>query len=307
MPKDKSRLQINLEYLLARIIIGAFGLLPLQTSLKAGAWFGRLFGRLAAKKLTRVGLKNLEIAFPDSSEAERRKILRGCFESLGRQLALVSHFPHLSPARLPEILSVEGIENCATAYSGKRGVVYFSGHFGGWEATYLAISAAGFPVSVLVRQIDNPLVEAFVDKLRTGFGTRTIDKKKSGREMVRRLKSGEILGILADLNMQEHEGVFVDFFGVPASTTVGAAKLALRANAPVLPVFSVWQPDKRKYSIQIEPPIESVSTGNETRDALELTQKITSVIEDYIRRYPEQWLWIHKRWNTRPEGENLLY
>lgn len=306
MPKHKSDFQIKLEYFLVRGIVGAFGLLPLNFSLKLGAWFGRFFQKFASR-LNRVGMRNLEMAFPDSDEIERRKILRGCFESLGRQLGLVSHFPRLTPENLGKIVTVQGIENCAAAYAEQRGVMLFTGHFGGWEATHLAISAAGLPINVLVRQIDNPLIEEFINNLRCGFGSRTIDKKKSAREMFRRLKSGEILGILADLNTQEHEGVFVDFFGLPASTTVGVAKLALRSNAPVIPIFAVWQSDERKYSVQIEPPVEFTPTGDETHDVRELTQIITGIIEDYVRRYPDQWMWIHKRWNTRPAGEKLLY
>lgn len=307
MPKDKSRLQIKLEYFAARALLGAFGLLPLRASMSAGAWFGRLFGQLAAKRLRRVGMRNLEIAFPEADEAQRRKILRGCFESLGRQLGLVSRLPRLSLENLPEIISVEGIEHCAAAYATGRGVLFFTAHFGGWEAAHFPISAAGFPINIIIRQIDNPLIEAFVNNLRTRFGARTIDKKKSARGMFRLLKSGEIVGVLADLNMQEHEGVFVDFFGVPASTTVAVAKLALRSNAVVLPFFAVWRPERRKYVLQIEPPVQFNPTGDDEADTRELTQQVTKIIEDYARRYPDQWFWIHKRWNTRPEGEKLLY
>lgn len=297
---------MKLEYFAVRGIVGALGLPPLRFSMNLGAAFGRFFQRFAPK-LNRVGGRNLEIAFPNSDEIERQKILRGCFENLGRQLGLVSHFSRLARENLSDVIRVQGLEHCAAAHAAGRGVIFFTAHFGGWEASHLAVSAAGFPINVIVRRIDNPLVENFVGNLRSRFGSRTIDKKTSARTMFRRLKAGEILGILADLNTQEHEGVFVDFFGVPASTSAGIAKLALRTNAAVLPGFAVWQPDEQKYLLRLEPPVEFKRTTDDERDVRDLTQKITGIIEDYVRRFPDQWLWIHKRWNTRPKGEPQLY
>jgi len=306
MSKNKSNFQTKLEYFTVRGVVGAFGLLPLRFSMNLGAWFGRVFQRFAPK-LNRVGRRNLELALPDSGEIERRKILRGVFESLGRQMGFVSHFSRLASGNLSEIVDVQGIEHCAAASAAGRGVIIFTAHFGGWEASHLAVSAAGFPVNVIVRKIDNPLVENYVDNLRNRFGSRTIDKKTSAREMFRRLRAGEILGILTDLNTQEHEGVFVDFFGVPASTTTSIAKLALKTNAAVLPAFAVWEEAKGKYVVYLEPPIEYRKTANADEDVKNLTRDITSVVEKYVRKYPEQWLWIHKRWNTRPKGEKQLY
>jgi KDO2-lipid IV(A) lauroyltransferase len=162
-------------------------------------------------------------------------------------------------------------------------------------------------MNILVRRIDNPPVENFVEDLRTRFGCKTIDKKTSARLMFRLLQNGEIVGIVADLNAQEREGVFVDFFGTPASTTTGLAKLALRTDAAVIPAFAIWQKDKQKYLLKLEPPVEIEKTGNHEADVRALTQAATKVIEKYVRLYPEQWMWIHKRWNTRPVGENPLY
>lgn len=125
--------------------------------------------------------------------------------------------------------------------------------------------------------------------------------------MFRALENGELLGILADLNVQEKEGVFVDFFGVLASTTLSIAKLAIKTDAVVLPAFAVWEESKKKYVVYLEPPIEYSKGDNSPENILELTQKITNTVEKYVRRYPEQWLWIHKRWNTRPPGEANLY
>jgi KDO2-lipid IV(A) lauroyltransferase len=162
-------------------------------------------------------------------------------------------------------------------------------------------------MNILVRRIDNPLVEEFVDKMRTRFGSVTLDKKKAVRKMFQILKNGGLLGILADLNVQEREGIFVDFFGVPASTTTSIAKLAFMTNAIVLPAFAVWKETKQKYVVYLEPPIEYEETDDYERNVKNLTQKITATVEKYVRKYPEQWLWIHKRWNTRPKGEKGLY
>ncbi len=187
------------------------------------------------------------------------------------------------------------------------GVLFFTGHFGSWEVFNLLPPAFGFGMNILVRRLDNPLVESFVDNFRTQFGSVTLDKTKSARTMFRVLENGEILGILADLNVQEREGAFVDFFGVPASTTTSIAKLALKTGAVVLPAFAVWEEAKGKYVVYLEPAVEYRANDNSDENIADLTQKITAVVERYVRKYPEQWLWIHKRWNTRPPGEKPLY
>ncbi|MGI8494485.1 MAG: lysophospholipid acyltransferase family protein, partial [Pyrinomonadaceae bacterium] len=170
-----------------------------------------------------------------------------------------------------------------------------------------AFPAFGFDWSVLVRRIDNPLIESLVESLRTRHGSRTIDKKTSARGMLRLLQKGERLGILADLNSQEREGVFVDFFGIPASTATGLARLALRTNAAVIPFFTIWQEDKKRYLLKVCPPLEIPAGGDTEENTRLLTQSVTSKIEEFVRLYPKQWMWIHKRWNTRQAGEPNLY
>ena len=307
MAKSRSSLQTKLEYYAVRGIIGAVGSLPLQTSLSAGAAFGRLAQKFGGK-LNRVGKKNLSIALPDLNESEQNEILRGCFESLGRQLGLVAHFKNFKPETVRDLLEMEGRENFDEAVATGKGVLMFTGHFGSWEVFNLVPYAfADSQMNVLVRRIDNPLVENLVEGLRTSFGGKTIDKKTSARAMFRLLQTGELLGVMADLNVQEREGVFVDFFGVPASTTTALAKLALRTEAIVLPAFAIWQPARQKYLLKLEPPIEYQKTGDDTQDIRDLTQKVTNIVEKYVRAFPEQWMWIHKRWNTRPPGEPKIY
>lgn len=306
MPKKKSRLQTSLEYYAVRFVLGAIGLLPLKTSMR----FGKTAGKFAGTNfsgLQKTARKNLEIALPGLPRDEKEKIIAGTFESLGRQLGFVSHFKKFTPERILEFVEIDGKEHFDKAFASGRGIIFFTGHFGSWEIFNLLPSVFGLKINILVRRIDNPLVENYVDKLRTQWGSVTLDKMKSARTMFRVLENKEILGILADLNVQERSGVFVDFFDIPASTTTSIAKLALTTDSVVLPAFAVWEEDKQKYIVYLEPPVEYTKTENAAEDIKNLTQKVTAVIEKYVRKYPAQWLWIHKRWNTRPKGEPDLY
>ncbi len=306
MPKKRSDLQNKSELLAVRSLLGAIGALPLETSMR----FGKAVGRFLAKrfpKLQKTARRNLELAFPEMPEEERERIALGTFESLGRHLGFVSHFKKFKLESVRALVEVVGKEYFDRAHASGRGILFFTGHFGSWEVFNLLPPAFGYGMNILVRRIDNPLVENYVDNMRTRFGSITLDKTKSARTMFRALEQGELLGILADLNVQEKEGVFVDFFGIPASTTVSIAKLAIKTNAVVLPAFAVWEESKRKYVVYLEPPVEYKPDDNSPENIRDLTQKITATVEKYVRRYPEQWLWIHKRWNTRPPGEKGLY
>ena len=226
----------------------------------------------------------------------------------GRHLGFVSHFRKFRHEDLRGLVEVVGREHLDRAVETGKGVLFFTGHFGSWEVFNLLPQAFGFEnMNILVRRLDNPLIESFVDDFRTRFGSVTLDKTRSARTMFRVLERGELLGILADLNVQEREGTFVDFFGVPASTTTSIAKLALKTGANVLPAFAVWNEEKNKYVVHLEPPVEYRAGDVSDENVRQLTQEITNVVERYVRRYPEQWLWIHKRWNTRPPGEKPLY
>ncbi len=307
MPKKKSNLQNKSELFAVRSLLGAIGALPLETSMR----FGKSVGVFLAKrfpKLQKTARRNLEIALPELAEAERNKIVTGTFESLGRHLGFVSHFKKFKHEDIRDLVEIVGKEEYFDpVVASGRGILFFTGHFGSWEVFNLLAPAFGYGMNILVRRIDNPLVEDFVDAMRTRFGSVTLDKTKSARTMFRILKKGQILGILADLNVQEKEGVFVDFFGVPASTTTSIAKLALATNAVVMPAFAVWEESKKKYVVYLEPPVEYAAGDNSDENIRELTQQITKIVEKYVRKYPEQWLWIHKRWNTRPAGEQGLY
>ncbi len=290
-----------------RFVIGGIGLFPYKTSLSIGRMIGKTVVKLFPK-LVKTANRNLEIAYPGLSDEKKERIIKGTFESLGRHLGFISHFKKFAPEDIRELIEVVGKEEIFDpAIETGRGILFFTGHFGSWEVFNLLPPAFGYDMNILVRRIDNPLVEKYVDSMRTKFGSVTLDKRKAARKLYRLLENAEILGILADLNVQEKEGVFVDFFGFPASTTTSIAKLALKTNAVILPAFAVWEEEKGKYVVYLEPPVEFEETGDADEDILEITRKINGVVEKFVRKYPEQWLWIHKRWNTRPKGEKGIY
>jgi len=301
----KGKLQIQVEYWLACVLLAFFAALPLSTAMRLGmalARFGRLF-----PKLRQTAEVNLQMAFPEISEADRRRLLLDCFENLGRLLAVFSHFTRSNGEKLAGLIEADGLEHLVAAREHGRGVILFTGHVGAWELTSFGLSMLGHPLSFLVRRIDNPKIEELIDRARTFRGNRSIDKRFAAREMLQILRTGGTLGILVDLNTLDREAIFVDFFGIAAATTFMVAKLALRTGAEVVPVFAPWDKTKQKFLLKIGPALSFADTGEEQEDVRRLTQSFTNVVEDYVRRYPDQWLWIHRRWKTRPHGEPEIY
>jgi len=300
------KLQTTIEYVAARVILAVLSRLPLSFSMAVGRGIGRIAYVLAAQ-LRRTGQRNLELAFPEKTVEERQALLIGCFRSLGRELGVFSKFLTGSPSLLRSIFDVSGLEHLEKAKAEGRGVIMFTGHLGAWELTSLGLSLIGHPLSFLVRRLDNPKVEELVDRGRTRFGNKTIDKLAAARGMVKILRSGEALGLLIDLNTLDDEAIFVDFFGVPASTNFMVAKLALRNQTPIVPIFAPWNEDKKNFTLLLAPPILPSPTSDEEADILQLTSQLSLVMENTIRRFPDQWLWIHRRWKTRPPGEPGIY
>ncbi len=302
----RGKLQTWLEYRVARTIFGGLSMLPSKWAMSAGRGFGHV-AYFAAGHLRRTGDRNLALAFPEKNEEERQQLLRECFAGLGRQLGLFSKFATDSRESLLELTRWEGLEHLAAARARNKPVILFTGHVGAWELSSFGLSLRDSPLSFLVRRIDNPKVEQLVDRIRMRFGNQSVDKRGAARPMLSILRSGGTLGLLVDLNTLDEEAIFVDFFGVPASTTFMLAKLALRTDATVLPIFVPWDEDSEKFLVHILPEVTVERTGDEEEDVRKLTASLTKVVENYIRRYPAQWLWIHKRWKTRPKGEPGLY
>ena len=307
---SKSKTQISAEYLIARGLLAALGLLPRAGALAISVGIARLCFRLLGG-LRKVGMRNLEIAFPEKSEAERDRLLKGTFENLGRVLGEVSQFQKTTPAKIEQIVDFTLDEGSQELYhrvkEEKRGVLITTGHLGNWELLVYAFAALHEPIAYLARPLDNPLIEDLTVRIRTRFGNTPINKSNSAMLAIKLLRDGGILGVLADVNVHPKEGVFVPFFGADACTSAGPAMLALRTDALIVPFFCVYDSTEKRYRIVRGDILEPVKTGDRERDIIETTRLYTAEIERIIRQYPDQWLWIHKRWKTRPKGEPGIY
>lgn len=295
-----------IEYAAAWLVLYGVGLLPRRLARAVGAAVARLL-YACRPKLARAGLFNLQLAFPQWSDAQRRDTLRRLVRHIGWMAGEFSQFPRYTRERIGQIVVREGYEHFAAAQARGKGVIFLTGHMSAWELESFAQALYGDPLHFLVRPIENARVDALVLRYRMFSGNQPIDKNQSARAMLRILRQGGTVGILMDQNAALEEGVFVNFFGTPACTSSGLARLALRTDCAVVPVYVFWDEQLKKYRLHFEPALELVCTGDEESDVRENTQRFTKVVEDYARRYPDQWLWVHKRWKTRPLGEKPLY
>jgi KDO2-lipid IV(A) lauroyltransferase len=257
--------------------------------------------------LRRAAMENLGLAFPEWSKKQRRTALRGMVRQLGWMGAEFAHFPRLTKENIERLVLLDGFENFAAAQARGKGVLFLTGHMSAWELAPFAQALFGYPLHFLVRALDNPRVDALVTRYRCLSGNSPIEKNQSARAVLKVLAAGGTVGVLADHNTLLAEGVFVDFFGIPACTTAGLARFALHTGAAVVPGFLHWDAALRKYRLCFEPGIELVRTGDDATDIRENTQRFTRVLENYVRRFPDQWLWLHRRWKTRPPGEPPIY
>lgn len=299
-------LRYKVEYALARTILEILRRLPRPWARRAAGFATWLVCRLAGR-FRRVAHRNLRLALPELSRSERRRIVRGVYRNLGRMLAECAHFPRYTRDNVKEVITYDGFENYAEAVRRGRGVLYLTGHLGAWELGAFAHSVYGYPLHVVIRALDNPHLNDLVNAHRTLAGNRIIEKRDFLRGVLEALKKNEAVGILIDQNSSPQEGVFVDFFRVPACTATGLAKIALRTHAAVVPAFAFWDAQQGRYRLRFDPPLELVRTGDPEQDIVANTQLFMRVLEDHIRRHPDQWLWIHRRWKTRPPGEPPLY
>ncbi len=304
----QGKLQTSLEYAAAKWVLATLGRLPPAAAFRIGRTMGKAAYALA-RDLRRTGATNLRLAFPEKTEEERAQLLRECFDSLGRQLGLFSQLSTRPREVLESLIEVQNFDRLLEAKKihGDK-LFYYTAHLGAWEFTSFGVSLFGHPFSFLVRRIDNPRIEQLVDRVRTRFGNKTIDKLSAGRLMLKILRSGETaIGLLPDLNTLDDEAIFIDFFGVPAATNFLVAKFALRTKTPIIPFFAPWCEEKGKYLLTVEEPLTFEHTDDEDENVRRLTVAMTERVENQIRRYPGQWLWIHKRWKTRPPGAPAIY
>jgi KDO2-lipid IV(A) lauroyltransferase len=296
----------RLEYAAAWPFIKILGILPRPLA-RAFAISIAWIVYLLHVRLRRAGMRNLAMVFPERSEAERARILRGVFTSLGRQLAEVCQFPKYTIDNVNEVVVYDGFENYERARARGKGVLFLTAHFGAWELSAFSHSMHGHWMHIVMRPMDNVYLDALIRNYRTMHGNKTVDKDDFVRGLLSAMKANEVVGILMDTNMTPPQGIFVDFFGIPACTASGLARIALRTDAAVVPGFTIWDPALGKYRLRFDPAVELVRTGHLEADIQANTQKFTKIIEDYVRKYPDQWLWVHRRWKTRPPGEKALY
>lgn len=296
----------RLQYALAWTFIKILGGLPkpLARALAAGVAQVLLF---SMPKLRKTAEFNLQLAFPESTAAKRKVLLKRMTQNLGWMAVEFARLPQYTRENIEQTVELDGHENFLAGQNRGKGVLYLTGHIGAWELSSYAHALYGYPLHYMARPLDNAPLDALVNQYRGRSGNKPIYKNEAARMMLRVLKDAGTVGVLADQNTMLEEGAFVDFFGVQACTTTGIARVALHTNAAVVPGYAFWDDNLRKYRLRFEPPVELIRTGDTDRDVLENTQRFTKVIEGIIRKYPEQWVWIHARWKNRPKGEPPLY
>jgi KDO2-lipid IV(A) lauroyltransferase len=297
----------TLEYWLVLIVARTLGVLP-------RGW-ARLFAGLLAftvyrtfGRLRHVGERNLELAFAEKlSKKERAELLRGVYRHLGWQLVEFCRMSGYTPENTREWIRTEGLDHYLSAKARGKGVLIVTGHLGAWELSSFYHSLMGYPMGMVIRRLDNRRLDGYVNAIRCQHGNRVLHKDDFARGLLTAMRAGETVGILMDTNMRPPQGVFVEFFGRQACTASGLARVALKTGAAVLPGFMLWEPAERKYVLHFGPEIVFTRSGDAEADAQAATQLCASATEQWIRRYPDQWLWIHRRWKTRPDGETSLY
>ncbi len=296
----------NLEFAVVWMLVELLGALPRGWARALGAVIGAAAYRLLGR-LRNVGLTNLALAFPEKSVEEREQILRLLYRNLGWLLAEFCQMPRYTPENTRDFARYEGLEHYLAARDRGKGVLIVTGHLGAWELSSYYHSLMGHPMSMVIRRLDNARVDRLVNDIRCLHGSRVLHKDDFARGLLGAMRQGETVGILMDTNMTPPQGAFVPFFGHMACTASGMARVALKTGATVLPGFMLWEESEQRYALHFGEALDVVSTGNDERDVLENTARFTAVIESWVQRYPDQWLWVHRRWKTRPEGEPPVY
>ncbi len=291
----------ELEYVVVRTLVELLRALPRRAARAMGAGVGAaayvLMGRLR-----RTGLRNMETAFPKKTAAERERILRRLYRNLGWLLGEFCQMPKYMRENTRDFLRYEGLEHYLAARERGKGVLIVTGHLGAWELSSYYHSLMGYPMGMVIRRLDNAKVDRLVNDIRCLHGNKVLHKDDFARGLLAAMRKGETVGILMDTNMTPPQGVFVPFFGKEACTASGLARVALKTGAAVLPGFMVWEAAEQKYVLRFGEEIPVAVTGDDEADAVTNTARFTKIIEDFVRRYPDQWLWVHRRWKTRPDG-----
>ncbi len=296
----------RIEYWLVRTVAGALGGMP-RSLARLLAEFIAIAFYWAHGRLRRVGMRNLELGLPETSLVERSRILRGVYRNLARQLVEFCRMTRYTRENTRNWIGAEGLEHYLAAKAKGKGVLVVTGHLGAWELSSFYHSLMGYPMGMVIRRLDNRRLDEFVNGIRCLHGNRVLHKDDFARDLLRAMRDGDTVGILMDTNMTPPQGVFVDFFGHAACTASGVARVALKTGAAVLPGFMVWEQAERRYVLHFGPELDFTRSEDHEADILAATQQCAAATESWIRRYPDQWLWIHRRWKTRPAGEAGVY
>lgn len=284
-------------YYLGRVVAFKYYILPLAIGLHIGKAFGRLAFWVLAK-YRNIAIENLKLAFgKEKTEIEIRRIAARAFENLGKTAVEIVNFPKINKSNIDRFVRIKNIEILDKAFEKGRGVLVLTGHFGNWELLALTLRIKGYPGAAIGRRIYFDRYDKFLNRLRKVHDVNIIYRDESPKKVLRVLRDNGIIGILADQDMDSVEGVFVNFFGQPAYTPVGPVALARASGASLVPLFIIREDGH--HTLVIEKPIELVDTGNGEADMITNTESWSLVVESYIRRYPEQWVWMHRRWKTK--------
>ncbi len=285
------------EYCFALAIVKSLEWAPLAVANRLALGYARLLD-IAVPRLRKVARRNLSLALP---EANAIGIIDAGFQSIARVLVAFAKFPAIHRGNVHQWIRCEGAEHFENGLRGGRGVLFATAHLGNWELSAFAHAILTGPMNVVVRPLDNPWIDQMVERRRGLSGNRLISKRDIARPILKALAANQAVGILIDQNSTLDSGVFVDFFGMPACTGVGFAKLAARSGAAVIPGFALWSAEEGIYVLRFYPPVPM--TGDATRD----TAALQRALEEIVRKHPDQWLWIHRRWKTRPAQETSMY
>ncbi len=296
----RSAFRDALEARVARVLIATLEYSPRPVADRLGAGCAKLLD-LTIPRLRRIADRNLRLAYPENDESWRGRTINGVFASVGRLLVAFARMPRITKSNVADWIRYEGFEHYRRAKERGTGVLFATAHLGNWELSAYAHALLTEPMNVVVRPLDNLLIDSIVESRRALSGNTLLSKRDFARSIFQALRKNEPVGILVDQNSSAENGAFVPFFGTLACANLTFAKLAARSGADVIPGFAVWNQKERRYILRFYPAVPI------TGDAVEDTRRIQSAIETAIRETPDQWLWIHRRWKTRPEGEDGLY
>ena len=285
----------RIEFLAVTLVRALTRALPRRASLVVGDVLGRLFYILDGRR-RELAVENLRTAFPSRTDRECRELLRSTFGHFGRHVIELLNFDAMSANQMMKLVDVEGAERVEQAMAGETGVMYYTGHFGYWELQIMVHACRFTPIVMVARTLDNPFLERLIERIRARVGTRVIPRHGAIRGLLRALIAKNSVGMMIDQHMQDRSAVTIDFFNRPASTTSAIVALALRTGAPIIPVFALPLPGGR-YRMVYETPVEPPA-ADDPDPIRTYTQRCTDVLEMYVRRYPDLWLWMHRRWRT---------